>query len=166
MGTYVCWGACPSRVVQVIGNVSEHLVDAQEAQEAGGGGRAAQPAQQRMQQPVVERLEARGAVDLRDADRAAEGAALCARPSAAHGAAQPTLQGPVATAVRELAQDLGREQLVRAQDVVQRGLYRSFTGIFRTPARDTVLSSWVHLIWPPSEMSRQRLRKRVGCALS
>ena len=33
-------------------------------------------------------------------------------------------------------------------DVVQRGLYRSFTGIFRTPARDTVLSSWVHLIWP------------------
>ena len=51
-------------------------------------------------------------------------------------------------------------------DVVQRGLYRSFTGIFRTPVRDTVLSSWVHLIWLPSEMSRRHLRKRVGYALS
>ena len=27
-------------------------------------------------------------------------------------------------------------------DVVQRGLYRSFTGIFRTPVCDTVLPSW------------------------
>ena len=46
-------------------------------------------------------------------------------------------------------------------DVVQRGLYRSFTGIFRTPVCDTVLSSWVHLIWPtPSEtlLFRRRLR--------